>query len=152
AAWLLRVGRLDMAAEAARFAPAVAGLAAHIADLLPPGERALMDARAARFAAAGVPPALAARVAAIVFLTTAFEVGDMAARAQQPPGETIERAARTFYGVGARFALDELRAAARRLPADTVWQKAAVETLIDDFYAMQAELAERILKAADGAE
>ncbi len=147
AAWLLRAGRLDMAADAARFAPAVRGLAAHLAELLPAGERALLDARQARFAAAGVPPSQAARVAGIVFLTTAFEIGDMATRAACP----VERAGRTFYGVGARFALDELRAAARRLPVDTTWQKAAVETLIDDFYAMQAELAERILKAADGA-
>src|SRR6185312_7311322 len=44
--------------------------------------------------------------------------------------------------------LDDLRAAARRLPAETSWQKAAVDTLIDDFYALQAELAERILTAA----
>ena len=70
----------------------------------------------------------------------------MAARA----GEPVERAARTFYGVGARFALDTLRDAARRLPAATVWQKAAVEALLDDFYTMQAELAERILKSAEG--
>ena len=71
----------------------------------------------------------------------------MAARAGQP----VERAARTFYGVGARFALDELRDAARRLPTDTLWQKAAVETLIDDFYTMQAEVAERVLQSGDGA-
>ncbi|HYM74317.1 MAG TPA: NAD-glutamate dehydrogenase, partial [Stellaceae bacterium] len=153
AAWLLRAGRLRMAVEAARFAPAVAGLAQHLPELLPPGERALLDARAARFAAAGVPASLAARVGGIIFLTTAFEVGDLAAQpVAQPAAQSIERAARTFYGVGARFALDELRAAARRLPASTAWQKAAVETLIDDFYATQAEAAERILKSADGAE
>jgi len=99
-------------------------------------------------AAAGVPPPLAARIAGFIFLITAFEIGDLAARAGQP----VERAARTFYGVGARFALDELRAAARRLPTDTLWQKAAAETLIDDFYTMQAEVAERILQSADGAD
>ncbi len=151
AAWLLRAAKgpsgLDRGVEAARFAPAVAGLATHLAELLPAGERTLMDARAARLAAsAGVPPALAARGGGLVFLTTAVVIGDMAARAGQP----IERAARTFYGVGARFALDTLRDAARRLPAATVWQKAAVEALLDDFYTMQAEFAERILKSADG--
>jgi len=40
---------------------------------------------------------------------------------------------------------------ARRLPAETAWQKAAVATLIEDFYAMQADLAERILRGADSA-
>jgi glutamate dehydrogenase len=64
----------------------------------------------------------------------------------------IDRAARSFYGVGARFALDGLRDAARRLPAETPWQKAAIETLIDDFYALQADLAGRVLKSADGSQ
>src|SRR6266851_1655441 len=148
AAWLLRAERLDMGGEASRFTPAVASLAADIADLLPASERVLMESRAERLAAAGVPPPLAARIAGFIFLITAFEIGDLAVRAGQP----VERAARTFYGVGARFALDELRAAARRLPTDTLWQKAAAETLIDDFYTMQAEVAERILQSADGAD
>src|SRR5216683_4418078 len=146
AAWLLRAERLDMGGEASRFTPAVASLAADIADLLPASERVLMESRGERLAAAGVPPPLAARIAGFIFLITAFEIGDLAARVGQP----VERAARTFYGVGARFALDELRAAARRLPTDTLWQKAAAETLIDDFYTMQAEVAERILQSADG--
>ena len=73
----------------------------------------------------------------------------MAERSARP----IDRAARIFYAVGARFALDEMRDAARRLPADTPWQKAAVETLIDDFYALQGDLAARVLQAdCDGAD
>ena len=148
AAWLLRSERLDMGAEALRFTPAVAGLAANLADLLPASERVLMVSRGERLAAAGVPPSLAASIAGVIFLTTALEIGDLAARARQP----VEHAARTFYGVGARFALDELRAAARRLPTDTLWQKAAVETLIDDSYVLQAEIAERMLQSAGGAE
>jgi glutamate dehydrogenase len=147
AAWLLRENRLDMTADAARFAPAVETLAAHLADLLPASERREYDARLARLADAGVPRPLTNRVAGIVFLTTAFEIADLAARAGQP----VERAAVCFYGVGARFALDELRAAGRRLPAETSWQKTAIEALIDDFYALQANLAEQVLKAADGA-
>jgi glutamate dehydrogenase len=150
ALWLLRQGRLDMDRETTRFAPAVAHLAETVAELLPASERALYDRRVARLRDAGIPAAVAARVGGIIFLTTAFEIGNLAERTRQP----IDRAARTFYGVGARFALDEMRDAARRLPADTSWQKAAVETLIDDFYGLQADLAERILKAAptgDGA-
>src|SRR4029077_11062010 len=112
AAWLLRSERLGMAAETSRFTPAVAGLAANLADLLPASERAVMVSRGERLAAAGVPPPLAARIAGVIFLTTAFEIGDLAGRAGQP----VERAARTFYGVGASFALAELRAAAPPLP------------------------------------
>jgi glutamate dehydrogenase len=154
--WLLHAGPLDIGRQTARFALSVAHLSASVAGLLPPGERALYDQRIARLAAASVPVPVAERVGGIVFLTSAFEIGDLAAKladqsAQQPGAQSIERAARIFYGVGARFALDGLRDAARRLPADTPWQKAAVETLIDDFYALQTDLAERVLKAADGA-
>jgi glutamate dehydrogenase len=148
--WLLRGGRLGLGlgADTARFAPAVKLLASIVAELLPPGERTHYDERVARLAGAGVPPPLAERVAGVVFLTTSFEIADLAARTAQP----IERAARVYYGVGARFALAELREAGRRLPADTPWQKTAIEALIDDFYALQADLAERVLRSADGAE
>jgi glutamate dehydrogenase len=120
AAWLLRAGSssLDLTADAVRLAPAGKELPAAIAELLPAHERIERDAREARLTAAGVPQPLAARIAGIVFLTTACEVADLAQRAGQP----VERAARVFYSVGDRFALDELRAAGRRLPADTPWQ------------------------------
>src|SRR5260370_11446956 len=147
AAWLLRANRLDIGREFARFAPPVRRLAEIVAELLPPSERVLLDQRAANYAAAGVPQPLAARVAGVIFLTTAFEVGELAERSARP----VDLAARTFYGVGARFALDTLREAARHLPAETSWQKAAVETLIDDFYVLQADLAARVLAGADGA-
>jgi glutamate dehydrogenase len=147
AAWLLRGDRLDLGRETARFAPAVQHLAEAVAELLPAPERTLYDARADRFAAAGVPQPLAARVAGVIFLTTAFEVGDLAERAGQP----VDRAARTFYGVGARLAFDDLRDAARRLPAETPWQKAAAETLIEEFYALQAQFAAAALAGDDGA-
>ena len=145
AGWLLRANRLDISGEIARFGPAVRDLAAIVAELLPPGERALFDERAARFAAAGVPQALAVRLGGVIFLTTSLEIGELAARAAQP----IARAAQTFYRVGARLAFDELRDMARRLPAETAWQKAAAATLIEDFYALQADLAERILQGAN---
>jgi len=147
ALWLLRAGRVSFD-EIARFAPSLEHLADAVGGLLPSEERALYDRRVAKLGEAGVPLPVARRVGGIVFLTTAFEIGDLAERSAQP----IDRTARTFYGVGARFALDGLRDAARRLPAETQWQKAAVETLIDDFYALQADLAERVLKEADGAQ
>ena len=144
AAWLLRGNRLDLGREIARFAPSVQHLAKIVPDLLPESERVLLDQRAAHLAAAGVPQPLAARVGGLIFLTTGFEIGALAERAAQP----VDRAARTFYQLGARFALDELRAAASRLPSETPWQKTAADSLIDDFYALQAELAARVLGAA----
>ncbi len=101
AGWLLRANRLDISGEIARFGPAVRDLAAIVAKLLPPDERALFDERTARFAAAGVPQVLAVRLGGVIFLTTSLEIGELAARAAQP----IARAAQTFYRVGARLGL-----------------------------------------------
>jgi glutamate dehydrogenase len=144
AAWLLRGGRLDLGREISRFSSPVQRLAGIVAELLPPGERGLLDRRSARFLEGGVSPPLAARAGAVIFLTTALEVAELAEVAAQP----IDRAARVFYQLGARFALDEMRDAARRLPAETAWQKSAAESLIDDFYGVQAELAARVLAGA----
>jgi glutamate dehydrogenase len=147
AGWLLRDNRVDIGVEPVRFAPAVGRLSDIVARLLPPAEQALLQARTARFAAAGVPAPLAQRIGQIIFLTTALDVANLAERTDQP----IERAARTFYGVGARFVLDDLRAAGRRLPAETSLQKAAADALIDDFYGLQADLADSVLRSAAAA-
>ena len=64
----------------------------------------------------------------------------------------LDRAAQVYYGVGAQFALDEMRTAARRLPAETPWQKQAVEATIDDFFALQTDLAARILASSSSTQ
>ncbi|MGH7111461.1 MAG: hypothetical protein ACREFK_13670, partial [Stellaceae bacterium] len=69
---------------------------------------------------------------------------EIAALAEQS-GQKLGCAARVYYGAGARFALDDLRAAALRLPAETPWQKLAVEAMIDDVYGLQTDFASRIL-------
>jgi glutamate dehydrogenase len=141
AAWLLRNRRIEIGQEIARLSPAVGGLAGALCELLPPGERAVVEERRARLCEAGVPAPLAARIGALPFLAAAAEIAELAGRT----GQGTERAARVYYGAGARFALDEMRAAARRLPAETAWQKLAVEAMLDDVCGLQADLASRIL-------
>ena len=45
-----------------------------------------------------------------------------------------------------------MRAAACRVPAETPWQKQAVEAMIDDSFSLQAALARRILDSGYGGE
>jgi glutamate dehydrogenase len=73
-----------------------------------------------------------------------LEIADLAERAAQP----LERAARTYYATGAHFMLGEMRAAARRLPAETAWQRQAVDTVVDDLFTLQAEIASHALQVA----
>jgi glutamate dehydrogenase len=142
AGWLLRKNRLDLGAEISRLAPSTRALAEMLAELLPARDRIAVDERAARFTAAGVPEKLGRRVGGIAFLAPALEIADLSERMARP----LEPSARVYYGVGDRFALDDMRAAAARLPAETTWQKQAIETVIDDLFALQGEFAERVLQ------
>jgi glutamate dehydrogenase len=141
AAWLLRGRRLDIGGEITKFGPIARSLATSLSELLPQRDTSLVAERAQRFREAGVPETLAGCIAALPFLACALDIGELAERSAQP----LDRAARIYYGAGAQFALDEMRAAARRLPAETPWQKLALESMIDDLFALQADLAARIL-------
>jgi glutamate dehydrogenase len=143
AAWLLQRRQLDLTREPVRLGAYVRGLGASLGALLPPRDRALADERAGYFAQAGVPAPLAPRIGAMMFLAPALDIGELAERAGRP----LERAAQIYYEVGVRFALDEMRAAARRLQVETQWQKLAAEAVIDDMRTLQADLAAQILTA-----
>jgi glutamate dehydrogenase len=148
ASWLLYRKRLELGREIGRFAPSARSLAASLFELLPAPERALVAARHRRLTEAGVPEGLATRVAGAAFIAAALDIAELAERSHQP----LDRAARVYYGVGAQFALDEMKIAARRLRAETPWQKQAVEATIDDLLGLQAELADRILSSDNAAQ
>ena len=148
AAWLLRRRRLDLGREITRLEPRVRSLAAALSELLPEHDKNTVAERTLRLREASVPEALAARLARLIFLASALDIDELA----QGSGQPLDRAARIYYGVGARLAFDEMRAAARRLPAETSWQKLAVEATVDDLFALQADLAARILASDCAAE
>jgi glutamate dehydrogenase len=148
AGWLLHRKRLVPASETGRLAPTVHSIAGSLFDLLPASERDIVSERSLRFAKAGVPEALANRIGGTIFLAAALDIADLTERS----GQELDRAARVYYGVGAQFALDEMRAAARRLRAETPWQKEAVEATIDDLFMLQTDLAARILASSSSSE
>ena len=148
AGWLLYRKRLALGPEIGKLAPSVRSIAASLCDLLPPSDRNLVSERSLRFAEAGVPEALATRIGGTMFLAAALDIADLAERS----GQELDQAARVYYAVGAQFALDEMRIAARRLRAETPWQKQAVEATIDDLFALQADLAARILASSSSTQ
>jgi glutamate dehydrogenase len=148
AGWLLYRRRTEPGSEIARFAPSVRSLTATLPDLLPAGDSSLVARRSLCTTETGVPKTLATRMGGTIFLAAALEIADLAESCGQP----LERAARVYYGVGTQFALDEMRVAARRLRAETIWQKQAVEATIDDLFALQADLTARILRSKYAAE
>jgi glutamate dehydrogenase len=144
AGWLLHRKRLAVGPEIARLAPTVRVIASSLFDLLPPTDRKLVSERGHRFAEAGAPEALATRLGGTMFLAAAFDIADLAERS----GQNIQKVAQIYYATGAQFALDEMRLAARRLRAETTWQKQAVDATIDDLFVLQTDLAADILASS----
>src|SRR5260370_31508500 len=66
-------------------------------------------------------------------------------------GRPVEDVARVYFGVGARFGLDRLRAAGSSIAAETPWQKAAVAAVVDDLFNYQSVLASRVITESNGA-
>jgi glutamate dehydrogenase len=146
-AWFLRGGgALDIQAQIDAFRPGVVALAEHIAEILPASQRAELARRADALASRGVPAVLALRTARLDFLVSAVDI----VRLGLGSGLGIVDIGRGFYAVGARFRLDALRMAARRLKSETAWQKVAGDALQEDFYAHQAEFTAKAI--ADGAD
>jgi glutamate dehydrogenase len=136
--WFLRSRRLGepMAATMARLAPAVAALAAR----LEPG--AAGSALCSGWVSAGVPAALAARIASAEGLLDALDIAEVAEASGRPFDEVCE----VHVGVGERLGLARLRAQIDALPSDSYWQSRAKTALGDDLAGLQRALAQQVLE------
>jgi glutamate dehydrogenase len=144
--WLLQSGlSLDLRERVAQFAPGIAALDARLGEILPPQEASAFAARIAGYVERGAPKMLAARVAQLEHLVSAFDIIRLAEAARLD----VVEVGRAYFAVGARFALDALRGAAQKLRPETSWQKMATAALLDDFFQHQSELTRMVLH--DGA-
>src|SRR5690606_7948572 len=66
-------------------------------------------------------------------------------------GVELTEAAPVYFDLGRRLGLAWLRDGAMRMPTTNHWQKQAVAAMIDDLYALQADLTRRVVELADGA-
>ncbi|MDP6883442.1 MAG: NAD-glutamate dehydrogenase, partial [Rhodospirillales bacterium] len=144
--WFLRNAEkpLDIGATVAVFRDDVATLAAGLEDILPDHYRTDLHARTAAYADAGVPQALASRMAGMVNLASGCDI----VRLGRTHDASVLDAAQLYFAVGAHFHMGRLRAAAESLEAETHWRQMAVAALIDDLFANQGTLASQILEGA----
>ena len=147
-AWLLRsrYEKLDIAAYVAEFRPRIETLAERLHDVLPATLMASLKTRQGELEASGIPSRLAYRVASLGVMSAALDIIRLT-RAGRP----VDDVARVYFGLGARFGLDRLRAAGGAIAAETPWQKAAVAVVVDDLFNYQSILASRVIGEADGA-
>ena len=146
--WFLRSPRLadPMQATIDRFTPDVKALAPMLATLLDAGARAPMAENAARWAQAGVPAAIAERVAGLDTLFSALDVSEVAAQS----GRQLATTAGVYFGVTANLGLPWLRGRINALPGDGHWQALARNSLRDDLGALQRSLARQALGDGTG--
>ena len=134
--WLLRhVQALDLAPNLAAFAGPVEQLAACLERVTPETEARLLAERAEALAGAGAPEALARRVAALDLLAAGLDIARLA------EGGDAEAAAAAYFAIGERFGFGWLARRASAFPAETAWQRLAVETLLDELQDSHARLA-----------
>ncbi len=142
--WMLqhREALRDLRATIGRFEPGVAAVAAGVDGWLAPHERAALDADAARLAAAGVPEALALRVARLDALFAGLDIVEVAGET----GYEVGTVAGVYFGVGGRLDLHWLSQQIASMPAATHWQGLARVALRDDLSSLSRGLAGAVLR------
>ena len=148
-AWFLRGGSLlDLQGQIDAFRPGIGALAENISEILPASQRAELARRADVLASKGVPADVALRTARLDFLVSAVDI----VRLGLGNGLGIVELGHRFYAIGTRFRLDALRLVARRMKAETAWQKLAVDSLIEDLYTQQADLTGKAITVGEDFE
>ncbi|HUP45977.1 MAG TPA: NAD-glutamate dehydrogenase [Thermoanaerobaculia bacterium] len=150
--WILKSNyeKLDITAYVNEFRPRINAIEQRLDQILPPLVLEGVRARETRLIDAGIPQDLADRIAALDVMTSAMDIVRISHSEEAQEGTGVEEVARVYFGIGARFGLDRLRAAGAAIAADTPWQKAAVAALVDDLFNYQSVLASRVIGETNG--
>ncbi len=142
--WLVRSRPrpLDIAAEIERFAPGAALLSETLGEVLHGADRTAFQQSTSRYAAAGVPDELAARVAGLGALFSALDIVEVARETEAP----IDDVAAVYHAIGAQLELQWLRDEITVLPRDNRWQTLARAALRDELYGVHSALTAEALE------
>jgi glutamate dehydrogenase len=119
----------------------IRNLTAHLAEALKGLWRSGFDAVQARYASAGVPAALASRMALLDAQNSVLDLVELAAASKVP----VIDAAQVYFGLGARLGLDWIHAQVHALQIDGTWQAVARAGLRDSVFQSHRLLTQRVL-------
>ncbi len=144
--WVVQNRRqpIDIAAAIEFFDEGMHRLVAALPDVLSGRERTLYEGRRDVFLAAGVPTALASRVAALPPAYSGLGIAETAART----GADVVEVARVHFTLGERLELGRLLERILALPRQDRWQTTARATLRDDLHSVHAQLTLNVLAAS----
>ena len=148
--WLLsqRKKGLQVDAAVAEFRKGVRQLEAEVVNVLGGSDRERFEKVRKEHVDAGVPPALAARIASLPAHNAALDIVEIATAHKV----SVVEAARVYFEIGTRVGLDWLRDQIEQLSVEGTWQAIARTGLRDGAMRIHRRLAERVLsKTAQGA-
>jgi len=112
-----------------------------ICGVITGGELARFEEARTHYLEAGLPAALAARIASFEALNAALDIVEISAGHRV----SVAEAARVYFEVGSRIGFDWLRAQIEKLTVDGPWQAIARTGLRDGALRVQRRLTERVL-------
>jgi glutamate dehydrogenase len=144
--WLLRhvPAPMDISKEIAKLAPAVKELRANMKSVWSDEVAAYVTKQADALKAKGVPAELAASVAALYRLAAANDILRLAEAVKQPVAQT----AKIYFLTGERFGMGALRARTETLVRASHWDRLAVSAAVEELYAHQTNLAQKVITLA----
>jgi glutamate dehydrogenase len=145
--WLLtsRAGTPQVDAAVREFREGVRQLQAETPSVLTGMELMRFEEERKRYTEAGLPPALAARVASLEALNAALDVVEVAATNRV----SVAESARVYFEVGTRIGCDWLQGRIEALAVEGPWQAVARTGLRDAALRVHRRLAERVLARKD---
>jgi glutamate dehydrogenase len=145
--WFLRNVDLGqgLAAVIEHYQAGIAAVAAALDGVLTEAARSARTARAAELTAAGVPEALARRLADLPSLISASDIVLVADRSKK----AVADVAATYFAAGAYFQLDRIAAAARRIQVSDYFDRLALDRALDTIGDAECRIAAEIM--ANGA-
>ena len=127
--WFLRHVDLSKGLDAivAHYAQGIAAMEEALTLLLPADQRAAQAARSAELQRAGIPEALAQRLAGLRALAAAPDIVLVADRTGKPVADV----AATYFAAGAFFRLDQIRLPARTIKVTDYFDRLALDRALD---------------------
>ncbi len=143
--WLIhhQASELNIDQQVRRFMRGLSELDNAIPRVLSGADLAAFETRFEQYRSAGVPEALANRMATLVALRSGFDLVAIAEKTEL----AVDRAAIIYFGVGTALSLDWLREQVELLDIDGHWQAVARTTLRDNVYELQRVLCLQVLKS-----
>ncbi len=134
--------QIDISSQVERFGPGVSEYANCLIHILPPEQRAELEAHQAELVDEGMPDELAFQVARLPFMHSALDIVDESLA----QGGQVEQVAAVYFELLGHLHLNWLRASVEKLPVEQPWHAHARGHLREQLFQHHRQLTMRVLK------